>query len=292
MQAILEDHLSLTVPPAMFDLYSRIIDLFEAYDVEDYQLSYDDILCSADGAVDGVSVADNDAIYRQTMDFAKQILREHQITLSDDATMLQYYTVLDFIKQIERTELVEECYAILLDDNTDNLDKFGKCLFEVSGVIEEDSMLFLSDIPDCVIEKMKYYFSRRVELEVSTETLDASVKDVYREMDKFIRIVQGQEMRSAKYLFDEDGCIGMPFEQHFKQNQDYLLELLLEAMLYECIGFALISENGLENPEKTIIAVLGEYISDLDRLTVIQYELSKILINYRNEISSGVGIIQ
>lgn len=292
MQATLENHLSLTEPPVMFDLYNRVINLFEDYSVEDYQLAYDDLLCSADGAVDGVSIANNEAIYNLTMGFAKQILREHQITLSDDAQLQHYCSVLAFIKDIERTELIEECYNLLIDENTDNLDKFSKCLFEVAGIMEEDSMLFLAEIPDCVIKTLTYYFQRRVELEVVTETLDEATKDVYREMDKFIRIIQGKEMRSAKYLFEEDGCIGMPFEQHFKQNQEYLLALPLEAMLYECIGFALISENGLENPESTIIAVVGQYIGDLDRLTVVQYELSKILINYRNEISSGVGIVQ
>ncbi len=291
MLAILQDHLSLTETPEMINLYERAIDLFEKYDLEDYEMGYDDILMSADGAVDGISISGNDALHGLTVRYADLILTEHQIVLSNEATLLHRILVLEFIRQIEYTELVSECFETLSSEDWDNLDKFGKCMEIVSGVVEEDSMLFLEQVPDCVIKTMQEYFGRRVELEVATETLDQSVKDVFREMDKYVRIIKGQEMRSAKYLFDEEGCVGLPFEHHFNQNKDYLLKLPLQAMIYECIGFALLSEDGLANPEKIILASVGAYIGDLDRLTVIQYEISKILIDYRNEVSSGVGLV-
>lgn len=291
MLAILQDNLALTETPEMITLYERAIALFDQYNLEDYQIGYEDILLSADGAVDGVSISSNAALHSLTVRYADQLLTEHQILLSDEASLLHRILVLEFIKQVERTELVAECFEILSNEDIDNLDKFGKCMDVVSSIPEEDSMLFLEQIPDCVIGTMRNYFARRVELEVETETLDQSVRNVYRELDKYIRIIKGQEMRCAKYLFEDEGCIGLPFDHHFKQNQEYLLKLPLQAMLYECIGFALVSEDGLANPEKVILESVGAYIGDLDRLTVIQYEISKILIDYRNEVSSGVGIV-
>lgn len=292
MLPIVEDQLRTTETHEMFLMYSRMFDMFDAFDVEDYQLAYEDLMISADGAFDGVSVFDNHALYNLTMLFAKQILLEHQIGLSDSATMNHYIQVLEFIKDIEKTELLELCHDALVDETTDNIDKFANCLEIVSSIPVSSSMEFLGSIPDCVISTVADYFQRRIDLEVAKDAIDSSVKDVYKELDKFARLIEGQSMRCYQYLMVEDGCVGLPFTHHFKLNEEYLLALPLQAMLYELVGFALISENGLSNPEQTIISSLGEYIEDLDRLTVIQYELSKVLIEYRNEIGSGIGFIQ
>lgn len=291
MLPILQDHLSLTVPPELMALYERANDLFDKYDLEDYQLGFEDLLVSADGAGDGVSTASNEAIHNLTMTYLKQITTEHQITLSENATLLNYIQVLEFVRQIEFTELVQECLDTLECEDFDNLDKFGRCMLLVSSIEEEDSMLFLDTIPDCVISTMRGYFARRVELEVETDQLDPAVREVYREMDKYARVIKGQEMMSYKYLFENEGAIGLPFDYHYKQNEAYLLALPVNAMVYECIGFALISENGLVNPQQTIMDCVGKTITDLERITRLQYEISKTLIEYRNEVASGIGLV-
>lgn len=291
MLAILQDHLSQTVPPELYALYERAHDLFDKYDLEDYQLGFEDLLVSADGAVDLASVADNDAIWRLTMQYLKQIMLEHQITLVDDAQLLQYIQVLEFIKQIEYTDQIQECLDALSCDDFDNIDKFLRLLLIVSDIEEESSMTWVGEIPDCVINTMHAYFFRRVELEVATERLDPSTRSIYREMDKYARVIQGQEMRSYKYLFEEDGALNLPFEIHWRENEAYLLQLPTEAMIYECIGYALLSEGGIDNPQKVIMDSVGKVITDLERLTAIQYQISKTLIEYRNEVASGIGVV-
>jgi hypothetical protein len=291
MLPILQDHLTQTQPPAMLDLYERAVELFEKFDLDNYNDGYVDLMLSSDGAVDGVSTFSFDSLHNLTMTYLKQIATEHQITLSSEATMMHYVLVLEFIKNIEYTELVQECYDALSCEDFDNLDKFARCLDIVSDICEEDSMMFLDQVPDCVIQTMRDYFARRVELEVTTDRLDPSIRAVYKEMDKYARVIKGQEMVSYKYLFDVEGAIGLPFEHHFRQNEAYLLNLPLQAMIYECVGFALISEDGLKDPQRIIMECVGKSISDLDRLTKIQYEISKTLIEYRNEVASGIGLV-
>lgn len=291
MLTILQDHLSLTHPPEMVNLYERAHDLFEKFDLEDYQLGFEDLLVSTDGTGDGFSTVSGEAIFNLTMTYLKQITTEHQITLSGEATMLHYILVLEFIRQIERTELVQECVDALTSEEYDNIDKFAQCMLVVSDVLEEDSMMFLENIPDCVIKTMAGYFKHRVELEVETDSLDPEARDVYREMDKYARVIKGQNMLSYKYLFEAEGAIGLPFEHHYKQNEAYLIQLPTQAMVYECIGFALVSEGGRDNPQKVIMDSVGKAITDLDQLTRIQYEISRTLIEYRNEVASGVGLV-
>jgi hypothetical protein len=128
-------------------------------------------------------------------------------------------------------------------------------------------------------------------LEIQTDQLDPATRVVYREMDKYARVIKGQGMRSYKYLFDEEGAIGLPFEHHYRQNEQYLSALPLQAMIYECIGYALVSEGGLDNPQKLIVDCVGQYITDLEQMTRVQFEISKTLIEYRNEVASGVGLV-
>lgn len=291
MLPILQDHLSLTVPPPMMELFERANDLFEKYDLEDYQLGYEDLLVSSDGAGDGMSTCTTDSLYNLTMQYLRQITTEHQITLNPEAGMLQYILVLEFIRQIEYTELVEDCLDALSCEDLDDLDKFTRCMEIVSSIPEEESMLFMEPVPECVIATMREYFKRRVELEVDTDPLDPNTKAVYREMDKYARIIKGQEMRSYKYLFDEEGTIGLPFKHHYRQNEQYLLALPVQALVYECIGFALLSEGGMENPQQIIMECLGQAITDLEQTTKIQFEISRTLIEYRNEVASGVGLV-
>lgn len=291
MLAQLQDQLAMTQPPEMMTLYERANNLFDDFDLLDYTIGYQDLLSSVDGAADGLGDPRDESIYSLTFKYLRQIADEHQIRLSDEATMLNYITVLEFVKQIEHTELVQQCADALANDETDNLDKFGLCMLFVSSVELEDSMIYLEEIPDCVIKTMRGYFDGRVALEVETESLDPAVRQIYKELDKFVRTIAGQDMHSYKYLFEQEGETGLPFPLHYKDNEDYLLKLPVQQLVYELIGFALISEGGLNNPQQVIMDCLGKSITDLDRITTIQYLISTTLIEYRNTIASGVGIV-
>lgn len=292
MHPIIEDHLSLTEPPEMFSLYSRAFYLFDAFGLEGLHSQYEDLMVSADGAGDGISQASNQSIYSLTIEILDQMLTQHQIAVNESATFANRIEVLEFIKQLDVTEFIAECREALRHDEFDNTDKFIRCMSIVQGMEEEDIALFIEPIEDCVIRVLKDFIERRCEFEIAVEPLDEDVKRVYKSLDRFSRAVKGSEMLCHKYVFDEEGVVGLPFAHYFKMNQEYLMGLRPEDMVLELIGWCIVSCDGFNDPTKTAMSEVSKYITDLNTTTRIHMLFEQTLIQYRNEIVSGVSRIE
>lgn len=291
MNFILQNHLSQTEPAEMFSLYDRAIALFDAYGQEAEQEQMEEILATADGAVDGMGEANNAALYEYVVLVLDNILRQHQISLTEDASLKARIEVLEFIKQLDATELIEECKLALDCDETDNTDKFVQCMATVTGLQEEDILTYMQPVLDCVIKVLKEFINRRCEFELATEELDDDIKNIYREFDKYSRAVGGSGMVSHQYLFDHEGAVGLPLVHYYETNKQYLRQLTVDDMVLELIGFSIMSEDGFNNPSKAIMQAISKDYDDLNEITKIQMTVQQTLLQYRNEIASGVSII-
>lgn len=291
MHPVYEDHIALTEPPEMQDLLHRAHDLFDQYGLEAAHQAFDDLLSSADGVAGTDNTASNNAGHALTLEFINQLLQLHHIRLNEDATLANRVEVLEFIKVLDTTEILEPLMWALKCDEFDNCDKFARCMLEACDIAEEDSLLYLEEVPDAVINTMLTFIEKRIEFEVVIEPMDEGAKTVFREFDKFSRACGGAEMRSHKYLFEEDGVPCMDFDFYFKANREYLLGLSVDDMVLECIGFAIMSDDGFNNPTAVIMQSLQEYVGDLNKLTGIHMKLQLTLNQYRNEISSGVTMV-
>lgn len=289
MHPILEDHINQTEPPVMVELYQRAHALFDKFGLEEAHQEFEDLMVSAEGSADGRSTTDSMAIHGLTLSILKQILDMHQIVLQEEATLQDYVVVLEFIKKLDETELLQDVLEGLRCEDFDSIDKFARCMLVVSDVPEEESLLYLDRVPDCVIKVMTDFITKRLMFEAAIEPLDESVQVVFREFDKFTRAVGGAEMRSHKYLFEENGITGLPFSSYFKGNASYLMGLAPEDMVLECIGFSILSDDAFNNPSKVIMETIGEYVGDLNVLTKLQMLLLQTLLQYRNEMTSGVS---
>jgi hypothetical protein len=286
MLSILEDHLLLTEPPAMMELYLRAHNLFDLYDLENYQDGFDAIMMVN---TSGVSMANNDAIRFLTMQNLKTIMVEHGIRLSDEAPMLAYVQCLEFIRQIENTEFLQQCRDTLLNEEMDNIEKWALLIELTTGVEVETTIEHLEEVTDAVIKATLVYFTKREAFETVAVTADPNYARMCSELALFSRTVGGSMMRCHQHLFEESGITGMPFSYYWGIYNTYFLSLAHEDLIYECIGFAIISADGLDNPQKTIMHTLQEVIGDIEELTKIQIILSQTLVKYRNEVSSGVS---
>lgn len=286
MLAILEDHLILTEPPAMLSLYERAHNLFDLYDLQDYQNGFEDVMMTSTSEV---SMANNDTIRALTMTNLKVIMEEHGVRLSNEAPMLSYIECLEFIRQIENTELLQQCRDTLLSEEMDNTEKWSLLIELVTGVAVESTLEFLEEVSDNVIKATLAYFTKREAFESVVATADPNYARICRELALFSRTVGGSQMRCHQHLFEESGLTGMPFSYYWGVNADYFLSMEREDLIYELIGFAIISAEGLSNPQKTIMETLQVVIGDMEELTKLQIILSQTLVQYRNKVSSGVS---
>lgn len=287
MLPILEDHLMLTETPAMQALYKEVTELFSQYDWEHTQNAYEDLLVSSPGLESGD--ADNLTLYNLTIGFTTQILREHGLELAEHCHLRDHVKFLKFIKAVETTEMVQECLVCIANEDMDNEEKFAQIVEYVTGDQIEDTIEMIPTVPYSVMRTLKEYFERRAQFMQQAETFDPAYVRVCNEMDLFARTIAGTEMQSYKHLFNDNGVIGMPFDFYWTRYKGYLLTLALQDLVYELIGFSLLSENGMDNPQKTIMQVIDQSFGNLETVTEIQNILTKSLIEYRNKVSSGVA---
>lgn len=286
MLALFEDHIALTETPEMQNLYRRVYDLFSLYDWDHVNEALEDMLVS--DATVGTGVADNVAIYNYTLEMCQVLLREHGLQLAEDAHLRDYADYMEFIKEIENTSLLNECMQCLENEDMDNEEKFAQIVEFVIGRNIEATIEMVHNVPNSVLISLKQYFEGRLLFEKQTEDIDPKYERICKEMDLFARTINGQEMASYKHLFKDNGIIGMEFSFYWTRYQEYLLTLAPQDLVYECIGFALLSEDGMNNPQKLIMDRVNAAFGNLETVTEIQNTLVKTLIEYRNKVSSGV----
>lgn len=282
MLTALEDYLKLQVPAELFADFERAHNLFDEYDWEHAQTAFEDLLLTTH-ADPGVS-----EVHSLTISICQSILNEHQITLTSEATLDNYCKVLEYIKQIEKTEFITESVNML---STEEISTSELLADHMSLVMGEDSLVYLEFIKyvsPTVISSLKGYFKKREEFEVAIESVPEDVREVYVEMDSFSRIVSGNTMRSYQYLMSEEGIVGMPMEFYWTLNKEYLLTLQSDDFIYELIGFGIMSEGGLDDVINVVMNLITSKFENIDHIEKLRNILTTTLVEYRNEIATGV----
>lgn len=281
------NHLSQTTPPAMYDLLERSIVLMESFGFDHLQEDLEEIIASTDGAMDSGELSTN-SVYQYLSDSATTLLSQHAIELSEEAMIPVKLHLLQFIKDVEKTELIVFCRDMLASDEFDNADKLLNCIEAVCGIDPIEIQDYLLPLPDSVIRTLHEYFDKRCLFEEEVEPLPENLGIIYRDFSHFIRSTQGETMACAQYVFEIGGAVNMPLEHYVDQYKDYLFALSPENLSLELIGFCILSEDGIANPVKTIMQNVEKYITDLNVLTKLEMTVHLDINQYRNELSSGV----
>jgi hypothetical protein len=217
------------------------------------------------------------------------LLREHGLTLSEDAHLRDYADFMQFIKSIETTGTIAECLQCLENEDIDNEEKFAQIVEFVTGRNIESTIEMVHTVPNSVLMVLKEYFKGRIGFEQQTKEVDPAYERICKELDLFARTINGQQMKSYLHLFEDNGIIGMAFDFYWTRYQEYLMKLAPQDLVYECIGFAILSENGMNDPQKLIMECVNRHYGNLETVTDIQNTLVTTLIEYRNKVSSGVA---
>lgn len=271
----------------MQDLYREVTELFTQFDWEHTQNAYEDLLLSSPG--ESGDAVDSPTLYNLTLGFTDQLLREHGIVMSDESHLRDHCAILSFIKKIETTEMVQECLLIINNEIIDNEEKFAQCVEYVIDRPLESTIEMIPTVPDSVIRTLKEYLQGRSRFMQTTEAIDPKYARMCNEMDLFARTIGGTSMVSYKHLFENNGVVGMEFKFYWNNYKQYLLSLSEQDLVYECIGFAIMSVEGMENPQKIILEAVNATYGNLETITNIQNALTRTLIEYRNKVTSGVA---
>ena len=98
-------------------------------------------------------------------------------------------------------------------------------------------------------------------------------------------------MQCYKHVHEAEAAVGLPLELYWKTYQTYLLSIPEKAMIYELIGFAMISDRSGDNPSDVIGPILSTYFGDdIDKIAMAKSQINQIVIDLHNDINSGVFV--
>lgn len=283
---ILENHLKQNVPTPLYDLYMAVFEITEQLgsDADEYFSNL--FMMYGSGLVDDI----NQDIHNAVMNEVYDVLSAHGIGVSLDADLSKIEPILRFLVMIEDTEFTDEVMAIVENDLMDHGEKVAQCIEQVVGVPVEETLPILIDVPETVILSIKRYMEQRISTQPKEDDYSAPVQaDYIKQLAQYVKIVQGSEMRCYQHAQIDGVELGLPIQYYWSLYREYLTSIPMEAMIYELIGFCLISDSHEKNPTETIGPIIESYYgSDIDKLTQANILITNTLINLRNSAKSGM----
>ncbi len=283
---ILENHLKQCVTAEQYEQYMTVFEITEQLGLDGDEYYNNLFMMFSNEQIDNL----DQAIHEAVMSDIYGVLSAHGIGVDLDATIAQLEPVLRFLVMIEDTEFTELLNTIVQDELTDHAEKLAGCIQEVVGVEIEAVLPVLIEVPETVILSIKRYIEQRRANEPKEDDYSASIQASYiKALTQYVKVVQGNEMRCYQHVLIDDVTLGLPLDYYWALYNDYLTTIPMEAMIYELIGFCLISEDNDKNPTTIIGPIIEKYYgSDIDQLTQANIIITNTLINLRNAASSGM----
>lgn len=222
---------------------------------------------------------------------ASNTLLAHGVTLTETAMLRDYVAFLRFFSSIEDYEDMETVLAIACSDEYDDVEKLCTAIEEVTGEEAVNLMACIEHVQSTVVSNMIKYCSERVQEQPIDTTEEIENRELGQALKTYADHIQGHDMACYKHVFEANAAVGLPIELYWKTYQDYLTSIPKEAMLYELIGFAIISDSADKNPADVIEPVLAMYYGeDIDQIAMAKTIVNQVIIDVRNSLTSGVFV--
>lgn len=222
---------------------------------------------------------------------AANVLTAHGITLVEDAKLSDIVVFLRFFASVEDFEMQDMLYGIVTNDEYDDVEKLCTAIEEVTGEDCTNLMAVIDHVGNAVITNMASYCQQRMleaPIDISEETESRELGEMLKH---YALHIQGQDMACYKHVFEANASVGLPIELYWKTYHNYLSTIPREAMLYELVGFAMISDQSDKNPADVIAPILTMHFGDdIDQIAMAKTVINQIVIDLRNTLGSGVFV--
>lgn len=222
---------------------------------------------------------------------ATNVMVAHGITLSESASLSDILTLLRFINAFDDYDQPEVLLDIATNEEYGAVERFAVMVEEVTAECADNVMAMIEEITP-------YFAANAAEVlrkVIADKPIDISEEVESRELGKALEVyatkINGRDMQCYKHVHEAEAAVGLPLELYWKTYQTYLLSIPEKAMIYELIGFAMISDRSGDNPSDVIGPILSTYFGDdIDKIAMAKSQINQIVIDLHNDINSGVFV--
>ena len=272
MLDILNSYLATACTPEMHGVLREAHTALGKVSNYDYDGTFTSILMTDGDRDEGETLQ---LIIDTTRQFLDQILRQHGVTLTVDASTEMKTRALQGLMEIPTYGNAEELHSIILQQHSP-IETFSEIMSVVTSICTEEFMIHCESINSALIGRIEDMVVQKQEETPTDEELLIRRTHVER-LKAFCAFVQKEDLVMVHQVKD-----GMPVGYPFKLYADYVGRSFEqwppERIAHEMYAMALCSVDGMNNPRAVIGAQINNYIADTSVITKVDIIVNDLMV--------------
>lgn len=253
--------------PEMIDLYEDVWNQLVEFNQTQFATVVDEMMMLASVGELESFIGEFRAYMHACME---NVILEHGIIVSSEASARIKLELLRFFKQIEVTELVEPCLYLCDVDDENPRDLFCSIVEIVQGIDSIELIPHITEVSPSVIKAIHGYLKIRWENEETIEEIDSEeLKTQYRDLLSYGTIKGARATVGFRLAFQEDGRVGDDFESLFTRNLDFFDRSSIQNFAKELVALALNSKSW-RSPQIAIEELLPTITENLKEISELK----------------------
>ncbi len=276
MDILVEGYLKAVFHPETIDTIHHAFDLFEKFDLQDYESDFVNLLMAADDQLPQATQDHFITFVHQKIDL---ILHAHLLNLSEFTPLHQKVAVLDGLYAVQHLNDYSNIITIL-EGEFSHEEKLAEVLAQVCDITAMAFLSVLDGFDQTTIDTLKNFVYGKLGNEghlVSTYT-ERQLK-IVELMKEFKKFRQGKNCLGLM-LLDSNVLIGQPLDSYVPYINDYLTSQDYDELIVNIFSLILLTDEGLNNPLLVFRKHSGTLLSDLQSITKVDTGITHLQLAF------------
>lgn len=275
MLDLLSDYLNGNATPEERIMIENALDALNGIGVDNYENVIEEILNTDDEVDQGVTL---DAIVSFIKTLLYQVLKDHAIKVSEEATMRFLTDIVDGIMLIQNYEGRSEIQQTLSLELSVR-ERFCELMTIVTNYAVDELLIYIEDVAPSLLAKLRDSEEEEEEFE-SDETIltRRSIIHRFQQYDAFLP--EGAPAKVRALLTCGIG-VGKPYSLYAGTVGVKFEQMLPTEIAEEMFGMALLSSDGASRPIDTIKQHIEEYIANVETITQVMAHVTKLVTGFK-----------
>jgi hypothetical protein len=256
---------------------------FERFGLQDHEVAFMDLLMTVDNE-DRANFQDE--LTGLVTELQRHVLKQLEIELVEDLSIAQINQVLNFVSDIEDTELVDDVCNII-DSQTDTSDK----LCQLMGLLNSQEPEHYYDLILSVSETLLIKIKETVQKNTDEDDVVPIDIETNRKLLTQLNVFMSAMDRKPPIVYNLmiDGINpGLKFEEYYTKISPYLTSTDPQKSAYEIISATKVCKDIEGNVRDTVTEHLNKTFNSIDIVTPVLVAYDQMLLDFNHRVTSGI----
>lgn len=261
-------------PPVKISLFNRAFEIFDDYEIDDYDTPFMDMLGVFDNSDYCTFISEFESKISNTL---LSIIKEHGINLVDDANIDTVVDIAQGILDIQYYEDKDSIARILETDYDDSHEKLAELLNLVVPLEIQSTAILIDEMNDSLFNKLEVYISDSTE--ESSQALGPSDTDklIIANLKNYRSFINSDEKLIVFRVIEMGFTVGLSFDVYGRYLKRFVQDYSnIRQVAVEYFAALIAAKESHNSPLNYYRKISSEYIDDLELISKIDVELTKV----------------